>query len=361
MKIAPVDRYANWRATGSESRAAAASRLQTVASESTAPAVPAALASSRELPVLAVKQADNAQSRPVRSSDTPRGAEPALNLFRQFQSLAQGAVTVALPASPPDYTAVAGVAPGATAAAPTMTAAPGPATDFGASTNGAVTATAEQNRAMSPPANPLANALADPAASSLGNLIAANASNLSADATGGTTGAVVGSASAPATTLPTQAAGVPATRPERPQTSAQQDDVRLRPEDLLKQRDAVANAGRITSQRFNDIAQAQAQSTEAARQQAAEEARNTPPKEPLTQLLMDQVRSLWEASRGVIDAASPPDKPGAPARQEPSVAGAGSEARPAAMTSTATAPAISSATAFAMRSDRNPASGATNA
>ena len=46
----------------------------------------------------------------------------------------------------------------------------------------------------------------------------------------------------------------------------------------------------------------------------------------IASLLMDQVRSLWEASRDVIDAASPPDKPGAPARSEAPAAGLAQEA-----------------------------------
>ena len=354
MKIAPVDRYANWRATGSESRAAAASRLQPVTSESTAPAVPAAMASGRELPVLATKKGDNVQSRPVRSSDTPRGAEPALNLFRQFQSLAPVAMTVEPPASTPDNPTPAALPPAPTLTMANLAPAPASATNVSQNTNVNTNVGVTVNTVVNPPANLVANAVTTPAVGNMQNTVAASAPNPAVDAPESANTPVGAPAPAQTMTPQGQTVSVQTPRPQAPQ-AASQDDNRMRPEDLLKQRDAVANAGRITSQRFSDITQAQAQSTETARQQAAEEAENTPPKEPLTQLLMDQVRSLWEASRGVIDAASPPDKPGAPARTEETVSGAALDARLAATTTTTTtaAPAFEASGA--------PASGANNA
>lgn len=329
MKIAPVDRYANWRATGSESRAAAASRLQPVTSASTAPAVPAALASGRELPVLAAKKGDNVQSRPVRSSDTPRGAEPALNLFRQFQSLAPVAMTAEPPVSRPDNVAATVSLQTAAPAMTNVMTPPAPARDVRPDMNGGGRQTMAANLLATGVANTapgvVATAGANPRLVRPDDAVAASAAN-PAVSTPERAGNAPGTA-APAQILAprVQMASAQTARPEVAQPAAT-DDSRIRPEDLLKQREAVANAGRITSQRFSDITQAQAQSTEAARQQAAEEAKNTPPKEPLTQLLMDQVRSLWEASRDVIDAASPPDKPGAPARSEAPAAGLAQEA-----------------------------------
>lgn len=64
---------------------------------------------------------------------------------------------------------------------------------------------------------------------------------------------------------------------------------------------------------------AEEQAADAARRLAAEQAKNEPPKEPISKMLLDLVHSVWAASGSVVDAASTsskarsasPTKPGA--------------------------------------------------
>lgn len=91
MKVAPVDRYGGWRAVGAstEARSSAASRLQTLTSETTAEPIKTEMTSGRELPVVPVKQGSRVQARVVQEGERPRTVEVALSTYNSMQAAAE--------------------------------------------------------------------------------------------------------------------------------------------------------------------------------------------------------------------------------------------------------------------------------
>lgn len=100
MKVAPVDRYGGWRAVGAgtEARSSAASRLQTLTSETASEPIKSELTSGRELPVVPVKQGSPVQARVVQEGERSRNVEMALSTYNALQAAAGGNV-VATPTS----------------------------------------------------------------------------------------------------------------------------------------------------------------------------------------------------------------------------------------------------------------------
>lgn len=103
MKLAPAERYGNWRPGGSDARVAAVSRLQTVTPETAGQSAAPALSSGRELPVLAVQRGSLAQARPVLQSDKPQNGvvAPALTQAAQSSTGSSVLVTSTVDAFPP--------------------------------------------------------------------------------------------------------------------------------------------------------------------------------------------------------------------------------------------------------------------
>ena len=95
MKVAPVDRYGGWRpgGAGSESRTAAANKLQSALPATASEASTATPASGRELPIVPVKQGADVAARTVLQSDRPKGLDAALNVFNEFKLTTDAATT----------------------------------------------------------------------------------------------------------------------------------------------------------------------------------------------------------------------------------------------------------------------------
>ena len=94
MKVASVDRIGSWRPPNADTRAVAASRIQSIAPNATESLDAVGQVSARELPPLPVQRMDELMSRPVLQSDSP---QPALQASTPSQAPTAATVDVFKP------------------------------------------------------------------------------------------------------------------------------------------------------------------------------------------------------------------------------------------------------------------------